>query len=154
MCQDWRSALKWWRRMGLCRPNPAQIQLVNIRGMNTWRIKSFLFPERFTQLHHIPPESHRAGQSGPGTQEWRGWWWKLYWLYCTGWDLKMSSWRVLISLRANAQPHFAWPPSPTAMMATVAGTNCYCGTVYCVVQGEYWHSVVARSKYESKWTNT
>lgn len=43
---------------------------------------------------------------------------------------EISSW-LGHELEAKSQPHFTWPPSPTAMMATVAGTNCYCGAVYC-----------------------
>lgn len=34
-------------------------------------------------------------------------------------------------LEAKSQPHFAWPPSPTAVMATVAGTNCCYGAMLC-----------------------
>lgn len=34
-------------------------------------------------------------------------------------------------LEAKSQPHFTWPPSPTATMATVAGTNCCYDAMYC-----------------------
>lgn len=44
---------------------------------------------------------------------------------------EISSW-LGHELEAKPQPHFTWPPSPTAMMATVAGTDRYCGAVYCV----------------------
>lgn len=42
----------------------------------------------------------------------------------------ISSWPEH-KLEAKSQPHFTWPPSPTAMMATVAGTNCCYGAMYC-----------------------
>lgn len=109
----------------------------------TWRIKRFLFSIWFSlamkqrseaaALRHIPPESHiparRAGQH-------RGMWsvdseQKEALLHRLGSEI--SLW-LGHELEAKAQPHFTWPPSPTAMMATVAGTNCYCGagTWLCV----------------------
>lgn len=35
--------------------------------------------------------------------------------------------------RGQIPTPFSWPPSPTAMMATVSGTNCWCGAVNCFV---------------------
>lgn len=108
---------------------------------STWRIKRFLFSIWCTlavkqrseadALRHFPPESHiptrRAGQlSGMCSADSEQ---KEALLHRLGSEI--SSW-LGHELEAKAQPHFTWPPSPTAMMATVAGTNYYCGAVYCV----------------------
>lgn len=78
----------------------------------------------------FPPESHiparRAGQhSGMWSVDSEQ---KEGLLHRMGSEI--SSW-LGHELEAKPQPHFTWTPSPTAMMATVAGTTCYCGAVYC-----------------------
>lgn len=99
-----------------CLGNKEASVLLNL--MCSGRETDVALHQAFLPESHIPAKS--AGQH-------RG-----MWSADSGqWNLRrlgdeMSSW---LKLEAGAQSHFAWPPSPTARMAAVAGTNCCCAAL-------------------------